>query len=410
MPEFFRVVTPARVFDALEQFERLQSGRVALDDALGRVAAEAVLSKEDIPAGPRSTMDGFAVRAADTFGASDSIPALLERAGAVSMGALPDFSVARGQAADIPTGGFLPDGADAVAMIEHTRDIGGGAIEVYRPVTAGENVLGRAEDIAAGAVALPAGRRLRPHDIGLLAGLGATELSVYRRPRVAVISTGDEIVPIGDTPAPGLIRDMNTHAISALVRDAGAEPVTFDIVPDEPAALRAALQAALEAADVVALSGGSSVGARDYMLDVVAALPGATVHAHGVAVKPGKPTLIADVGGKAVFGLPGHPVSALIVARIFLVPFLNYLEGEPLRREPAGTRVSATLAVSVPSAHGMEEYVRVSLEQKDGVAMAQPVFGKSGMIATLVNADGFIVIPMHAEGVPGGELVDVFLF
>ena len=203
---------------------------------------------------------------------------------------------------------------------------------------------------------------------------------------------------------------MNTHAITALARDAGAEPVTFDIVPDDPAALRATLEFALAAADVVALSGGSSVGARDYMLDVVAALPGAVVHAHGVAVKPGKPTLIAGVGGKAVFGLPGHPVSALMVARIFLFPFLNFLEGEPLRREPAGTRVRATLAVSVPSSHGMEEYVRVSLEQKDGVALAQPLFGRSGMMSSLVKADGFIVIPMHAEGVPGGEIVDVFLF
>lgn len=410
MPEFFRVVTPAQVFDTLEGFARLGSERAAPGDALGRVTAEAVLSNEDIPSGPRSTMDGFAVRAADTFGASDSIPALLERAGAVAMGALPEFTLCRGQTADIPTGGFLPDGADAVVMIEQTRDTGGGTIEVYRPVTAGENVLGRAEDIASGAAAIPAGRRLRPHDIGLLAGIGITELRVHKKPRVAVISTGDEIVPIGDTPAPGQIRDMNTHAIAAIARETGAESITFDIVPDDPSALRTTLETALETADVIALSGGSSVGARDYMLDVVSALPGAAVHAHGVAIKPGKPTLIAGVSGKAVFGLPGHPVSALMVARVFLVPFLNYLEGEPLRREPAGMRARAVLAVSVASSHGFEEYVRVSLEQKDGAASARPVFGKSGMMSTLVKADGFIVVPMHAEGIPGGEMVDVFLF
>lgn len=183
----------------------------------------------------------------------------------------------------------------------------------------------------------------------------------------------------------------------------------FDIVPDDPDLLRTALEKAL-ASDIVVLSGGSSVGERDHMVNVVSSMPGAVVHAHGIAISPGKPTLIASVGGKPVFGLPGHPVSALVVAQVFLAPFLRYLEGEELKRRPAGTLVRATLATSVPSAQGREEYIRVKIEDKQGQISARPVFGKSGMLSTLVKADGFFVVPIHAEGIPAGEMMDVFLF
>ena len=410
MPEFFKVVTPAQVFETLLGFNRLTVETVPLDDALHRVCGADITSPEDLPPLPRSTMDGYAVCAADTFGSSDSIPALLDVAGAVAMGQIPTVTIGPNQAAAIPTGGFLPQGADAVVMVEYTSPAGEGAIEISRPVTAGENVLGKAEDAARGDVVIPAGKRLLPQEIGLLAGLGITQIPVHRRPKAAVISTGDEIVSVTDTPPPGRIRDINAHSIAALVRAAGGEVEMFDPVPDDPALLRDVLNRALASADVVVLSGGSSVGERDHMLHVVSSLPGSVVHAHGIAISPGKPTLIASVGGKPVFGLPGHPVSALVVAQVFLAPFLLYLQGQELKRTPAGMRVRAVLASSVHSAQGREEYVRVKLEERQGLPGARPVFGKSGMLSTLVKADGFIVLPIHAEGLPAGETVDVFLF
>ena len=410
MPEFFKVVTPAQVFETLLGFNRLTVETVPLDDALHRVCGADITSPEDLPPLPRSTMDGYAVCAADTFGSSDSIPALLDVAGAVAMGQIPTVTIGPNQAVAIPTGGFLPQGADAVVMVEYTSLAGEGAIEISRPVTAGENVLGKAEDAARGDVVIPAGKRLLPQEIGLLAGLGITRVPVHRRPKAAVISTGDEIVSVTDTPPPGRIRDINAHSIAALVRAAGGEVEMFDPVPDDPALLRDVLNRALASADVVVLSGGSSVGERDHMLHVVSSLPGSVVHAHGIAISPGKPTLIASVGGKPVFGLPGHPVSALVVAQVFLAPFLLYLQGQELKRTPAGMRVRAVLASSVHSAQGREEYVRVKLEERQGLPGARPVFGKSGMLSTLVKADGFIVLPIHAEGLPAGETVDVFLF
>jgi molybdopterin molybdotransferase len=410
LPEFFKVVTPDEVFEALSGFDRLAVETVPLDAALGRVCGADIASPEDLPPLSRSTMDGYAVIAADTFGASDSIPAFLDVAGTVSMGKLSVITLGRNQAAAIPTGGFLPRGADAVVMVEYTSAAGEGAIEVSRPVTIGENVLGKAEDVAMGEIVTPAGKRLLPQDIGLLAGLGILQISIYRRPKAAVISTGDEILPVTADPPPGRIRDINSHSIAALIRASGGEAERFAIVPDDPALLRSAIEEALASADVVVLSGGSSVGERDHMVNVVSSMPGALVHAHGVAISPGKPTLIASAGGKPLFGLPGHPVSALVVALVFLAPFIRYLGGEELKREPAGTRVRAALAASVHSAQGREEYVRVKMEESQGRISARPVFGKSGMLSTLVKADGFIVVPLHAEGIPAGEMVDVFLF
>lgn len=408
--EFLKVVTPDEVLSSLSGFSRLAVETVPLAEALHRVCGQAVAAPEDLPPWPRATMDGYAVRAADTFGATDSIPALFSLAGAVAMGQIPDFRVGDHQAAAIPTGGFLPEGADAVVMVEYTNRAGEREIEAARPVTAGENVLAKAEDAARGEIVIPAGRRLLPQEIGLLAGLGVTGIPVYRKPRVAVLSTGDEIVPFTAVPPPGKIRDINTHTVAALAREAGAEVVLTTIVPDDPARLKAAIEEALSRADVVVLSGGSSVGERDHMVGAVASLSGVTIHAHGVAISPGKPTLIAAVQGKPLFGLPGHPVSALLVAQVFLAPFLKYLEGEALRKGPAGPRLKARLASSVHSAQGREEYVRVRIETAPEGVVARPVYGKSGMLSTLVKADGLFVVPIHAEGIPGGETVEVILF
>jgi len=408
MAEFFRVVSADQFIEILGRFARLLSERIPLDTSLNRTLSADVVSPEDLPEGARSTVDGFAVRAEDTFGASDSIPALLNLVAAIPMGVLPDFTLRAGEAAQIPTGGFLPRGADAVVMVEYTNAAGLDAVEISRPVTFRTNVLEKGEDAKAGQALLSPGKSIRPQEVGFLAALGIREVNVYRRPKVAVISSGDEVVPIECKPSPGQIRDANGHAISALIRASGADPVGFDIVPDSAAKLRETLGRALTQADVVTISGGSSVGVRDLMVEAVSGLPGVEVLAHGISIKPGKPTLLASRAGKAIVGLPGHPVSALVVAQVFLAPFLRYLQGGILEKGPAGHRMKAVLSTSVHSTIGLEEYVRVRLEKTaDRTYAASPVLGKSGMLSTMVNADGIITIPMNTEGLSKGEAVQV---
>jgi molybdopterin molybdotransferase len=408
MAEFFHVVSADQFIQTLGRFARLSSERVALDASLNRILAEEIVAHEDLPEGPRSTVDGFAVKAEDTFGASDSIPALLSLLAPISMGVMPDFALKAGEAAPIPTGGFLPKGADAVVMVEYTNAAGADAIEVSRPVTLRTNVLEKGEDAKAGEALLAPGKILRAPEIGFLAALGITTVSVNRQPRVAVISSGDEVVPMERKPGPGQIRDANGHSISALIRFCGAESVCYDIVPDDAAALTRTLKKALDENDVVTLSGGSSVGTRDLMVEVVSGLPGVEVIIHGVSIRPGKPTLLASHSEKTILGLPGHPVSALVVAQVFLAPFLRYLQGANLEKGPLGNRSSAVLGTSVHSTIGLEEYVRVRIEEAgDGTRTAHPVFGKSGMLSTMVKAAGIFTIPMNVEGFSKGEAVQV---
>jgi molybdopterin molybdotransferase len=390
------------------RFSRLDSERVSLDESLHRIVAKDLISPEDLPEGARSTVDGFAVRSEDTFGATDSIPAFLEVMGSVAMGIIPDFEIHAGQAASIPTGGFLPRGADAIVMVEYTNPAGSNSIEVTRPVTMKSNVLEKGEDAKSGEVLLNAGRVLRPQEIGFLAALGITEVSIYKQPRVAVLSSGDEVIPMDRKPKLGQIRDANSHAISALIRACGAEPIPLDIIPDNASMLSEALKKGLQQADVVVLSGGSSVGTRDLMVDVVSSLPDIEVLAHGVAIRPGKPTLLANQKGKVIVGLPGHPVSALIVAQVFLAPFLRYLQGDKLIKGPLGHRIQAKLATSIHSTIGLEEYVRVRIEETaEGDYTAIPIFGKSGMLSTMVKAIGIILIPMNTEGFSKGTVVQI---
>lgn len=410
MKEFLRVVTPAQVYEMLSFFPRLGPEQVRLEDALGRVVYEDIRSPENLPPGARATMDGYAVRAEDTFGATESLPAYLRVVGRVEMGKAPSFGIEAGQAAEIPTGGFLPAGADAVVMVEYTNQAGLSEIEVNRPVTAGENVLAAGADVACGDLLLPRGKRIRAQETGVLAGLGLCELRVFRRPRVALASSGNEIVPADHKPALGEIRDTNRYTVGALARAAGADVVSLGIVPDEAEALRDAIERGIEEADLAVISGGSSVGERDLVAQVVSSFPDSRTLAHGVALSPGQPTLLADIRGKAFFGLPGHPVSAMVVAQVFLVPFLGYLQGEALARGLIAQRVEAVLSTSIASVQGREEYVRVRVIERDGTLFAEPVFGRSSMLSTMARSDGLVRIPLHAEGLAGGERVVVFLF
>ena len=411
MAEFLHVITADQLVQLLGSFSRLSAKPVSLDASLDMILSEDILAGEDLPEGARSTVDGYAVRAEDTFGASDAIPAFLSVVAAVTMGTLPEFEIRAGQAAPIPTGGFLPRGANAVVMVEYTNQAGTGNIEVTRPVTVRTNVLEKGEDAKSGEILLPRGKKLRAQELGFLAAVGITEVAAYRKPRVAVISSGDEVVPIDRKPSLGQIRDANSHAISGLIRACGAEPIVLEIVPDNAGMLGDSICSGLAQADVVVLSGCSSVGTRDLMVDAVSGLSGAEILAHGVAIRPGKPTLLANQLGKPIIGLPGHPVSALIVAQVFLAPFLLYLQGSNMGKGPVGQRIRAGLATSIHSTIGLEEYIRVRIEETaQGQATAHPIFGKSGMISTMVKADGIVMIPMNAEGLSRGEVVQVIQY
>ena len=377
---------------------------VGLDRALGRVLAREILAEEYVPGFDRSTVDGYALRGADTFGCSESIPALLTCEGAVEMGKEPAFAVGPYQCAAIPTGGALPEGADAVQMVEHTEDYGGGEIGIVKSVPPGANLIFKGDDVKPGDLVLPKGRRLEPQDVGALAALGVTQVPVVPRLRVGIISTGDELVPPEQDPGPGQVRDVNGPLVAALLAQAGAEAVPLGIVPDREEVLREAVEEALAACDCVVLSGGSSVGEKDAACRVMAAL--GEVLCHGVAMKPGKPTLLGKAGGKPILGLPGHPVAALFTAKLFLIPLLARLEG----RTWVERTVSARLAQTVPANHGRAQYTGVTLEEKPDGLWAVPIWGKSGLITTLAGADGFFCVPRDREGIPAGESVEVSLF
>ena len=377
---------------------------VGLDRALGRVLARDILAEEYVPGFDRSTVDGYALRGADTFGCSQAIPALLTCEGAVEMGKEPAFAVGPYQCAAIPTGGALPEGADAVQMVEHTEDYGGGEIGIVKSVPPGANLIFKGDDVKPGDLVLPKGRRLEPQDVGALAALGVTQVPVVPKLRVGLISTGDELVPPEQDPGPGQVRDVNGPLVAALLAQVGAEAVPLGIVPDREELLREAVEKALETCDCVVLSGGSSVGEKDAACRVMASL--GEVLCHGVAMKPGKPTLLGKAEGKPILGLPGHPVAALFTAKLFLIPLLARLEG----RTWAERTVSARLAQTVPANHGRAQYTGVTLEEKPDGMWAVPIWGKSGLITTLAGADGFFCVPRDREGIPAGESVEVSLF
>jgi molybdopterin molybdotransferase len=411
MAKFLKVIPGNEVLDLFQQFPALPTEVVSLEAASGRVLAAAVIAGEDVPGFARATMDGYAVRARDTFGATETIPALLEIAGKVEMGEVTTQTLEPGKAIGIPTGGMIPPGADAVVMVEFTQLLDAQTIEVAKPVTPGENVLQVGEDLQAGVEVLKASWRLRPQDVGVLAALGKVEVEVHRRPRVAIISTGDEIVPVATSVLPlGKTRDINSYALAAQAQETGVSLTLYDIVVDDLPALQAACLEALRGHDVVLLSGGSSVGARDFTIQVLEGLPEAEVLFHGIAIRPGKPTILARVGSKLFWGLPGQPVSAMIVFTAFVRPLLARLEGQRIGGISAGNVRRAVLNRRLPSVHGRADYLRVVLAEQDGRLLATPVFGKSAMISTLSHADGYVVVPEHVEGCDQGSTVTVHLF
>jgi molybdopterin molybdotransferase len=401
--EFLRVVDLGHALSLTSRFPSLGTEPVSLGDARGRVLGADVVATADLPGFARSIVDGFAVRAASTFGASEGSPALLSVAGEVEMGRTAEGSVGPGEAVRIPTGGMLPAGADAVVMVEHTEAIDSSTIEAARAVAPGGNVIQADEDVAEGQVVLERGVLLRSQELGLLAALGVDRVTVHRRPVVAILSTGDEVVPAGQEPGPGQVRDVNSHTLAAQVEACGGVARKLGIVLDDFDAFLAIVRSALEEADLLLVSGGSSVGTRDLTIDVLGALPDSEVLIHGVSIKPGKPTILARVGSKAVWGLPGHVASAMVVFEVLVRRFVERIGGLE-RPRPRGL-ARARLSRNVSSMHGRTDFVRVRLRGDE----ASPVLGRSGLIRTMVEADGLVEIPRDSEGLDAGAAVEVRL-
>jgi molybdopterin molybdotransferase len=382
---------------------------IIIEAAVARTSACDVCSGEDLPGFARSTVDGFAVRAADTYGAKETLPAYINLMDEVFMGQRPAFEIKAGEAARIPTGGMLPAGADAVVMIEHAQIASDSLIEVLKPAAYGENVIQHDEDIKKGSLIVPRGHKVRPQDTGALAGIGITRLAVVRKPVVTLISTGDEIVPHSSPLAPGQVRDINSFTLAGLVSQEGGIPVKKGIISDDYAAIRHALESSLQDSDIILIIGGTSVGTRDMTARVISDIGGSELLFHGVAVKPGKPLIGGVIGSKPVLGLPGHPAAVAISFDIFVRPVIYRLLGVNTGRIFRNT-VHAVMSKTVPSAAGREDHIRVQLEAGPDGYLAVPVPGKSGLITTLVKADGVVVVPDNRLGLDEGEKVIVNLF
>ncbi len=391
--------------------------KLPIQECYSRVLAKDIASSEDLPAFSRSTVDGYALNSVDTFGAKETSPAYITVKHEIFMGTSPEFSIKRAEAAKIPTGGMLPDGTDSVVMLEHVQEVSADIIdmiEVMRAVTPNENVIQKGEDVKKGEVILKKGRKLRTEDIGALAGIGITEIEVIKKPVVSIILTGDEIVPADSVLKLGQIRDINSYTLSGLIIDCGGIPIKKGIFKDDYNILKNAAIEAIDSSDIVLISGGTSAGTKDMTADIINDISknydGKNgVLFHGVSAKPGKPMIGGIINNMPVLGLPGHPAAIVVCFDIFIRPVMEKLMGINQNKLSFKT-VTAKMARGIASAAGREDHIRVSLKEENGELFAFPVLGKSGLITTLVKADGIVVIPHAKLGLDRGEEVLVKLF
>lgn len=407
--EFFKVKTVEETFSLIdEMITSINDAEIRpIKEALHYVLAEPVRANEDVPGFDRSTVDGYAVRAKDTFGSSETMPGFLNVVGEVKMGEAAVKPVGSAEAIYVPTGGMIPPGADAVIMIEHCEDING-LLNTYKQIAPGENIIKRGEDIKSSAIVLEAGTKLRPQELGALAALGITEVKVYRRLAVGYLSSGDEIVPYETEKLEiGQIRDINYLTVAGLLENWNIDCVYGGIVKDDYGQFAERAKQLFDQVDCLILSGGSSVGAKDYTTEVIQSLGDPGVFVHGISIKPGKPTILSVASGKPVIGLPGHPASAMIIFQLFGERILRRRKGETVAKKPE--RIFARITKNIASAPGRADYIRVSLFEKDGEWWAEPIIGKSGLITTLVKSDGIVEIVSIKEGIFQGEYVPVLL-
>jgi molybdopterin molybdotransferase len=408
---FFKVVTPQEALRALLQVSSVGSERIPTVRARARVLAEDLYSSVDLPHFHRAAMDGYAVKAKDTFGASQSLPAYLKLAGVVEMGKEATQLLATGEAIRISTGGMMPPESDAVVMVEYTDETDAGLVEIHRSVSPWQNVIQIGDDIKKSELVFQRGRRLRAHDLGALTGVGISSVLVYMRPRIALISTGDEIVDADTDPMPGQVRNINQHSLAGLIEGCGGELRDWGVIRDDKDQLIRAIGEALQWSDLVLLSGGSSMGAKDIALEAILSFPDSEFVFHGISVSPGKPTIFAKACGKPILGLPGYPVSALVIFDLFAAPVLRKIGGEEVTGiNQFAKTLRATLKTNVASQLGREDYVRVTLERDSERWLATPLPRKSGAIFTLVKADGMVRIDLNQDGLEQGEEVEVILF
>ena len=410
MSEFLKLVTPDQALCQLNKFVKtlVSTESIEASKALGHILAKDISAPENLPAFPRSTMDGYAARAEDTYGASEGLPVYLHIIGEMPMGKHPEILLHKGEVVKVHTGGVVAAGADAVIMIENTQQVDKETIEVSRPLAPGENILRVGDDIKTGDSLFTSGHVLRPQDIGALMALGIVQIEVFLLPRVAIVSAGDEVVTPEESPEAGQIRDINTYTISNLVRQAGAIPIPYGIIKDDAIALSQAVKNAASVAEIVVISSGSSISTRDMTAGVISSLGKPGVIVHGVSLRPGKPTILAVVGDKPVFGLPGNPVSAMVVFDLFVRPTIYRVGG--CDKPPQVPTITARLTRNIPSTTGREDYIPVTLVMTDGKYLATPIFGESNLITTLVRADGMARIPLDKHGLIEGETVNVRLF
>ncbi|KPU42739.1 molybdopterin molybdenumtransferase [Oxobacter pfennigii] len=407
--EFFNVVTVSDARMIIDDNFNIKIGYeiVNLDECTGRILYEDVISKEDVPAFKRSAVDGYAVFSKDVFGASESIPSMMNLKGEVLMGQVPVERIEfPGDCVYVPTGGMLPYGANSVVMMEYTERLDESTLLISNPAAPGENIIDAGEDIKTGEVAIKKGTRLRPYEVGVLSSLGFLNIKVSRKPKVAIISTGDEIVKADGIPKPGQVRDINTHLLYSLIMEDSGEPVVYGLIKDEFSLLKNTVEKALSECDAVIISGGSSVGKKDETVNVINSFEGPGVLIHGISVKPGKPTIVGKVRDKIIFGLPGHPLACAVMHRVIVSHYLNSLTGHKLLEYP----VTCTFNINYHKAKGREEYLPVMLDYDGDKIKATPVFGKSGLMTGFSKAWGYIRIEKNQEGIKEGQVVYAYKF
>jgi len=405
--KMFRVHSVKEAKEELERYFNdyvLDTEEVKLSKAVGRILSEDIFSNVNVPHFRRSTVDGYAVIAKDTYGASESLPAFLEIIGEVHMGKKADISITLDKTCYVPTGGMIPDGADSVVMVEYTERLDEENVAVGRSVAPKENVIDIGDDIKKGEKVLGRGSKLRSQDIGVLASIGIDRIKVFKLPTIAIVSTGDEIVDPSEDIKLGQIRDINTYTLAAMAEEAGCNVTKKVVVKDEFKLLKATLEECIDNNDIVVVSGGSSVGTKDITSKVVNTIGEPGVFVHGVAIKPGKPTILAKVKNKAVFGLPGQPVSAMIVFKVFVEYLIKYIQGIDTEMENS---IEARFSSNIHSAQGKETYQMVTLEKDGKGYLARPIYGKSGMITLMSKAKGYVKIETDKEGIEKGENVKV---
>ena len=399
-----RVRTPDEVQELIgKEFEPLTDNTeyIGLEEAVGRVLNVNITAEEYVPDFDRSTVDGYALRSADTFGCSDAIPAILPLYGQVQMGEGAEFDLPEGECCYVPTGGAVPRGADCCVMIEYTEDYGDGTVGISKAGAPGQNMIFRGDDVFPGKTVLKKGRVLASQDVGALAAMGVVNVPAARKLKVGILSTGDELVPPSEKPKPGQVRDVNSAMLAAMLKAFGAESKNYGICIDDEAKLTETVKKAVSECDAVLISGGSSVGVKDAACRIIESM--GTLLMHGIAMKPGKPTILGKYGNKPLVGLPGHPVAAYFVTKLFVLPLLGRLMGQEMPRYT----VTAYLTENVGANHGRAQYGCVHLTEKDGKLFAEPVRTKSGLITALAGADGYFCIDRDCEGLPKGAEIQV---